>query len=156
MKKAVKNNFTKKRPVFHSFVVNHGTILIQISHGTKMFSMFMSKSATEKRCFSMFIKPSANVAYCLKVYLKILDVINTFQPSFTYYIETNHLILGVNQITGFCMKSYTGMKWVNKQPKNIIYAMIYRPYNGNIKTLTQVHYLKHGLLLNKPTYQRRI
>ena len=39
-------------------------------------------------------------------------------------------------MTGFYIKSYTVLEWVNKKTKNFIYTMIYRPHNGNIKTLT--------------------
>ena len=40
-------------------------------------------------------------------------VINPFQPSVAFLVETRHLICNTNQVTGFCMKCNTGLKWVN-------------------------------------------
>ena len=39
--------------------------------------------------------------------------INPFRPIFTFHIETSHLSCYANQVTGFCMKCNTGLKWVN-------------------------------------------
>ena len=36
-----------------------------------------------------------------------------FQPSFTFHIETSHLIYATNQMTGFYMKCNNGLKWAN-------------------------------------------
>ena len=40
------------------------------------------------------------------------NLINPFQPSVAFYIETSHLIFIANQIIGFCMKWNTRLKWV--------------------------------------------
>ena len=42
-----------------------------------------------------------------------IQLINLFQSTVTFYIETSHLICIANQMTGFYMKCNTGMKWVN-------------------------------------------
>ena len=41
-----------------------------------------------------------------------LVLINPFQSTVTFHIETNHLICTANQMTGFYMKCKTGVKWV--------------------------------------------
>ena len=38
---------------------------------------------------------------------------NPFQPNIAFNVETNHLILSPNQMTGFYMEFNTGLKWVN-------------------------------------------
>ena len=40
-------------------------------------------------------------------------LINPFQPSVAFWIETSHLICRAKQMTDFCMKRYTRLKWVN-------------------------------------------
>ena len=37
---------------------------------------------------------------------------NLFQPSVAFHVETSHLFCGAKQMTGFCMKRNTGLKWV--------------------------------------------
>ena len=37
--------------------------------------------------------------------------INPFQPSVACHIETCHLVFAANEMTGFCMKCNTGLKW---------------------------------------------
>ena len=39
--------------------------------------------------------------------------LNPFKPSVVFHIETSHLICTANQLTGFYMKSSTGLKWFN-------------------------------------------
>ena len=43
-------------------------------------------------------------------------IVNPFQHSVAFYIETSHLICSVYQMTGFFMKCNTGLKWVNLVP----------------------------------------
>ena len=40
-------------------------------------------------------------------------VLNPFQPSVTFLIETSHLVCTANQRTGFYKKCNIGLKWVN-------------------------------------------
>ena len=40
-------------------------------------------------------------------------MVNPFQPSVAFHIETSHLISKANQMTGFYVKCNTGLKWVN-------------------------------------------
>ena len=40
-------------------------------------------------------------------------VIDTFQPSVTFHIDTSHLISNANQMTDFYIKCNTGLKWFN-------------------------------------------
>ena len=47
-----------------------------------------------------------------KIATKQWFVINPFQPSVGFYLETIHLIDSANQVTGFYIKSNTGPKWV--------------------------------------------
>ena len=37
---------------------------------------------------------------------------NSFQPSIAFHMETSHLFCSTKQVTGFCMKTNTGLKWV--------------------------------------------
>ena len=39
--------------------------------------------------------------------------VNPFECNVTFHIETNHLIYGENQLTGFYMEYNTGLKWSN-------------------------------------------
>ena len=39
--------------------------------------------------------------------------LNLFQPSVAFHIETSHLICNANQMSGFYMKSFTALKWVD-------------------------------------------
>ena len=41
-------------------------------------------------------------------------LINPFQLSVAFRMETSHLICSANQMTGFYMECNTGVKWVNK------------------------------------------
>ena len=41
--------------------------------------------------------------------------VNPFECNVTFHIETNHLIYGENQLTGFYMEYNTGLKWVKQQ-----------------------------------------
>ena len=45
----------------------------------------------------------------------ITNVINQFQPSVGFHIETSHLKCTSNQMTGFYMKCNTWLKWVEVQ-----------------------------------------
>ena len=47
----------------------------------------------------------------LSIFVAILNKIqfNPFQPTVAFYIETSHLSLRVNQMTGFYMKCNNGM-----------------------------------------------
>ena len=42
--------------------------------------------------------------------------VNPFQPSVAFNTETSHLICSPKQMTDFCMKRNTGLKWVNPYP----------------------------------------
>ena len=44
---------------------------------------------------------------------KRLILLNPFQPSVAFQIETSHLICSANQVTGFYMKCNTGLKLFN-------------------------------------------
>ena len=51
--------------------------------------------------------------------IETLSNIYLFQPSFAFHIETSHLFCSANKMTGFYMKSNTGLKWVNNKCHNI-------------------------------------
>ena len=44
---------------------------------------------------------------------QIRNVINSFQSGVAFHIETSHLFSRAKQMTGFYMKSNTGLKQVN-------------------------------------------
>ena len=43
-----------------------------------------------------------------------VSIINPFQPSIAFHIETCHLFCRAKQKTGFYMKYNTGLKWVKR------------------------------------------
>ena len=43
------------------------------------------------------------------------EILNPFQLSVAFYIETSHWICNANQMTGFYMKCKTGLKCVNRK-----------------------------------------
>ena len=47
--------------------------------------------------------------------IKIDAIMDPFQPSVVFHIETSHLICNANQMTGFHMKCNTGLRWVNPE-----------------------------------------
>ena len=46
--------------------------------------------------------------------------LDLFHPSVACHIETRHLICYVNQISGFYMKSKTGLKWIKGNHYNSV------------------------------------
>ena len=48
-----------------------------------------------------------------KMLKSIVLQIKPFQPSVAFHIETSHLICSENQMTGFCIKCSTWLKWVH-------------------------------------------
>ena len=40
------------------------------------------------------------------------QLLNTFQPSVLFQIETSHFVCSEKQMTGFYMKRNTGLQWV--------------------------------------------
>ena len=71
-------------------------------------------------------------------------MVNPFQPSIAFHVETSHLICFANQITGFYMKCNNGLKWVNlfiaDVPKD--------PIEEKIK-LNAFHFVGHELIFRK-------
>ena len=47
------------------------------------------------------------------IYFEVICKNIKIHPTITFYIETSHLICFANQVTGFYVKSNTGMKLVN-------------------------------------------
>ena len=50
----------------------------------------------------------------VKVSDSYIYIINPFQPSAGYHIETSHLFCKAEQMAAFYMKRNTGLKWVNQ------------------------------------------
>ena len=48
------------------------------------------------------------------LYCQFIVNLNIFQIRVAFQIETNHLILTLNIMTGFYRKCNTGLKWVNR------------------------------------------
>ena len=44
-------------------------------------------------------------------------LINLFQSSLTFQIETSHLVCAANQMSGFYMKNKAGLKWVHVETR---------------------------------------
>ena len=51
--------------------------------------------------------------------IETLSNIYLFQPSFAFHTETSHLFCSANKMTGFYMKSNSGLQWVNNMCHNI-------------------------------------
>ena len=65
-----------------------------------------------KACVTFLLPPGIKGL----IILHSAKVISTFNPltlSVAFHIETSHLICNPNGMTGFCMESNTGVKWVN-------------------------------------------
>ena len=52
------------------------------------------------------------IFYLNRLYFKQNQVINPFQPSVTFHVETRHLIFSANLMTGFYIECNTELKWV--------------------------------------------
>ena len=56
---------------------------------------------------------------------RTLNLFNQFQPNIVFHIETSHLIYFANQMSCFCMKCNTWLKWI----KTIV-SSIYKQFNS--------------------------
>ena len=55
---------------------------------------------------------------------QMINILNLFQPNAAFQIATSHLICRANQMTGFCMKRNTGLKWVNPFVPNVYLSIL--------------------------------
>ena len=63
------------------------------------------------------------------------QILNPFQPSFVFHIETSHFICSEKQMTGFCMKHNTVLIWVKvtlPDPCNHIWYCLFNPLQYQI------------------------
>ena len=76
------------------------SLKVTLLHGS--FSRFLNcTNGTKSKASHM---SSIKMSYTL---------LNPFQPSVTFHIETNHSFSSTKQTAGFYMKRNTGLKWVN-------------------------------------------
>ena len=72
-----------------------------------------------KGCF-----PQILLGPFLNTLSQMINVLNLFQPNTAFQIATSHLICRANQMTGFCMKRNTGLKWVNPFAPNVYLSIL--------------------------------
>ena len=97
-------------------------ILIQISkmHGAGRVSLFVPRfniNTFRTNVFSLkMFKKKKNWSkffdFTLQYQQNCFIAFNPFQPSAPLYIETSSLICRANQVSGFCVKCITKLKWI--------------------------------------------
>ena len=68
-----------------------------------------------KKCYEDFI--NSKVTRTINIQRRIQnpsEIVNPFQPSAKFHIETSHLTYTANQMTGFYVECNTGLKWVKR------------------------------------------
>ena len=92
----------------------HGGVLLSVKLQDKACKI--TKSKTSPWVFFMFFisckwqQITQSIAYT--IFPGSYALINPFQPSVAFHIETSYLICPANQMTGFCMKCNSGLRGV--------------------------------------------
>ena len=104
-------NFLKNRKICNEKKVFTGSIYFSLTIYIMQLSSFS--------LFKMFYDiPTTFLIKCSKHDPR--KCFNPSQPSVAFHIETSHLIYTTDQMTGFFMKSNSGLKWVNSTCRILI------------------------------------
>ena len=104
-----KLNNNKKSKTLNFFQVNNRSTITTFVD--LVLKLFLTKSCLYIKAYHYFV---ANAIEHIEIKGSIgTKCCHPFHPTVAFHIETSHLICAVNQITGFCIKCNTGLKWVN-------------------------------------------
>ena len=79
---------------------------------SKCFIKFLKKLTPYQKITFQYIRTHFTTCLHIFQYFSVLFIVNPFQPSAAFHIETSHLFCYTKHITSFYMKQNTGLKWV--------------------------------------------
>ena len=97
----------------------YGTLLWRENVFPKLFHLTLQFLKSSSFSFSRYCKVlgkkvGSRFSYNINTLLESgNDLVNPFQPSVAFHIETSHLFYSEKQMTGFYIKLNTGLTWVN-------------------------------------------